>query len=820
MRNFGLSSDQRPLIWSRTDRRFSHNSLDPNEDPVSGIERVSSTSTLFSRRRREERLREQEEVRRRQFSGSRKLSDGASEHTLSEKYESLDYELIENELYRAAEKDKGHQRKLFRQTVDRWIVCFLIGVATASVAAFIDVLVYYNSKLKFHLIINNLIHSCEEGSVGSSGCTWTILWVWALYNCALVAVASFLVIVVSPVAIGSGIPQIKCFLNGIQIPGVVRLKTLLAKAVGVACSVGGGLAAGKEGPMIHSGAVVAAGISQGRCLSLPVDFGLFKYFRNDREKRDFVSAGAAAGVSAAFASPIGGVLFSLEEGASFWNQSLTWRMVFTAMISTFTLNCFMSLFYKQPGILSWNGLANFGTFDEATNVYGIWELPFFMIVGVIGGLLGALFNYLNLKLSRFRKKYLRLKCQKFAEALLVAASSAFIGFVTLFYLRDCQPIGVNPNLNEVTKLWCPKGTYSAVANLFFQNPEESVKSLFHSPSSSFRPFTLFVFAVEYFVLTLWTYGLSVPSGVFIPSLLTGAAWGRLFGICVQNLFPQLGQIDPGKYALVGAAAQLGGIVRMTISLTAIIVEATKNITFGLPIMLVLMIAKWVGDWFTGGLYDEHIDLAEVPLLGWDPPKLSRNILAKKVMRRDVVALERVENVGRIVEILRSTRHHGFPVVNRIDASIGDSQFPNYGNLLGIVFRSQLIVILQKKHFTLDYEGKYPANGHTPISLEDFSEFYPRVESKISQLGLTVADERSWVDLKPFMHPSPYRVPLDSSLDSIHRVFRGLGLRFLLVVDRENRLRGIITRKDIARFKERRVKGAYLVHEIHISPYNN
>lgn len=97
-----------------------------------------------------------------------------------------------------------------------------------------------------------------------------------------------------------GIPLVKCYLNGIKIPKVVRLKTLVVKAVGVITSVIGGLAGGKEGPMVHCGAVIAAGISQGKSSSFNKDFHIFRYFRDDHEKRDFVVGGASAGVAAAF----------------------------------------------------------------------------------------------------------------------------------------------------------------------------------------------------------------------------------------------------------------------------------------------------------------------------------------------------------------------------------------------------------------------------------------------------------------------------------------------------------------------------------------
>lgn len=50
---------------------------------------------------------------------------------------------------------------------------------------------------------------------------------------------------VEPIAAGSGIPQVKCYLNGVKIPRVVRIKTLFVKSIGVICSVVGGLAGGK-----------------------------------------------------------------------------------------------------------------------------------------------------------------------------------------------------------------------------------------------------------------------------------------------------------------------------------------------------------------------------------------------------------------------------------------------------------------------------------------------------------------------------------------------------------------------------------------------
>lgn len=114
--------------------------------------------------------------------------------------------------------------------------------------------------------------------------------------------------------------HVQCYLNGVKIPHVVRLKTLICKAVGVLFSVAGGLFVGKEGPMIHSGAIIGCGIPQFQSVTFKyVNFN-FPFFRTDRDKRDFVSGGAAAGVAAAFGAPVGG----LQWDEMCWKGETTW----------------------------------------------------------------------------------------------------------------------------------------------------------------------------------------------------------------------------------------------------------------------------------------------------------------------------------------------------------------------------------------------------------------------------------------------------------------------------------------------------------------
>lgn len=87
------------------------------------------------------------------------------------------------------------------------------------------------------------------------------------------------------------------------------------------------------------------------------------------------------------------------------------------------------------------------------------------------------------------------------------------------------------------QLFCADGEYNAMAAIWFQTPEASVRSFLHDPIGSYKPLSLLAFIICYFFLSTWTFGLSVSSGLFIPNLLMGAAWGRLLAIGMQYIMP-------------------------------------------------------------------------------------------------------------------------------------------------------------------------------------------------------------------------------------------------------------------------------------------
>ncbi|XP_026472921.1 H(+)/Cl(-) exchange transporter 7 isoform X2 [Ctenocephalides felis] len=722
-----------------------------------------------------------------------------SPYSLSSEYESLDYDICENSIYIEEEKRRG-SLYILRKDTARWFICLATGVLVALIAAVVDIVIEQLSEYKYTML------SKSVDKHFSNGTTYIPYLLWIAWNIIPVLIGSFLVAYIEPVAGGSGIPQVKCFLNGVKVPRLVRFKTMVVKVIGVITSVVGGLAGGKEGPMIHTGAIIAAGISQGKSIFFGRDLKIFRYFREDHEKRDFVSGGAAAGVAAAFGAPIGGVLFSLEEGASFWNQSLTWRTFFASVMSTFTLNVILSAYHGHPGDLSYSGLINLGQFEPFS--YEFSELPIFLLMGSAGGLLGALWNHCNTRLTEFRKRYIIWCWAKVLEAVLVAAIMATVACLMIMLIKDCRPLGQDPTKFPV-KLYCGDGEYSAVASLWFQTPEASVKSLFHDPPGSNTLLSLLIFVMFYFPLTIWTYGLSVSSGLFIPILLAGAAWGRLTAMFLQYTQINSTILHPGKYALIGAAALLGGAVRMTLSLSVILIESTGNISFALPIILTLIAAKWTGDFFNEGIYDIHIQLSGIPFLQWHSPPLSSSIFASVVMSQPVIYFKTKESVKRIVEVLKMTDHNGFPVVEYADNEVSTTK-----RLRGLILRAQLIVILHSKLF------REPTNGRrNPVNTSKlFYDKYPRYPN-IKDIVISEYDERYSIDLIPYMNPSPYTVHTTASLPRMFTLFRALGLRHLLIINDLNEVVGVVTRKDLARFRASRHCGVIIWHKVAISHYD-
>jgi chloride channel 7 len=506
----------------------------------------------------------------------------------------------------------------------------------------------------------------------------------------------------------------------------------------------------------------------------------------------------------------------LTRSFSFFFHKKNRRAFFCAMTTLATL------FWVRNIDVSWgqadiDKLFSFGEFNSLTGAranFSVWELCLFVIVGCLGGLIGAVFNAANEHLTLWRMRRVNYsKMRRFMEVIGVSLLVSVVSFLMPLIWGRCTELPTdmqdwtNQEKNLVEALvpfqCVPGKEYNEVASLMFTEADIAIKQLFHfreagaDDTSTFSSGALFVFFVPYILMATLTYGIAVPSGLFVPSLLSGAAFGRLVGHLLHKLDHTSGTFaDSGTYALIGAAAVLGGMARMTISLTVILLEATGDMQYVLPLMLTLMAARFTGNVFNEGLYDIHIKLKNIPFLEPDVPAIAERseIVAGQVMSTEVKCLRPVERAGVVYDLLATCSHGTFPIVDTVSG----------GTLYGTASRYMLCTLLQRRAFGSpdvleDYDGAQQNLGPRRLSplvqWDTIERAYPRYPT-IADVDMREGDRNCWLDLRPYANTAPYTVNETASIQRTYRLFRTLGLRFLCVVNHNNQVVGIITRKDL------------------------
>ncbi|NXC40219.1 CLCB protein, partial [Penelope pileata] len=454
---------------------------------------------------------------------------------------------------------------------DRWLLMGLIGTAVGMLGFLTHQIIDSLIKLKWDLVESYL----KEGN-------FHLTWLCVLGSgLAMTLVSSSSVLFFCPAGSPSGLPEIIGYLNGTSIQHLFNIKTFLGTFVSCVLAVASGLFCGPEGPMVHLGAILGCGLSQLQSDTLGIHLP-FTRFRNSADKRSFITAGAGAGIASVFRAPIGGLLFTLEEVSSFWDIRLAWQTFFCCLMATFTTDLLSSSLYG----FVYRG--HFGFFEAekrilfwVKNLLDMHILAFIpaILLGMLGGLLGALFISLNIKINKLRMQFFNSipksslrKTSKLLETVLILQPLIFLSEGGI---GGCEEAG--GDVGCILSFLCSSEQGSAAA-LLVENGKQGIAYLFKRGTHEEFGYTSLCTALAfYFILSCWTAGSAVASGLVIPTLYTGALYGRIIGLILVSIFGAQANeygawIDPGLFAAIGAASFFSGVSRLTISLTVIMVS--------------------------------------------------------------------------------------------------------------------------------------------------------------------------------------------------------------------------------------------------------
>ncbi len=387
--------------------------------------------------------------------------------------------------------------------------------------------------------------------------------------------------------------------------GRLRYWRIPVKTVAAALSIGSGASVGPEDPSVQIGANIGSMFGQRLRFS-------------DERMRALVAAGAASGIAAAFNAPIAGVFFALEVILGEIGGAAIGLVVLAAVISAvFT----QAVSGAHPA---------FNVAPYAFN--SIWELPLYILLGLISGLISI--QYIRL-IDGSHRLFANLQLPTWIKP---AIAGGFVGLVGIFLP---QVLGVG---------------YETIDHIF--------------NAGSFPLTLLVMMMVAKLILTPVCVGSGFPGGVFAPALFIGATAGSAFGELARQFFPQL-TIVPAAMAMVGMAALLAGAVHAPLTAILLLFEMTNDYRIILPLMLAVMVSYLVSQ----HLQPESVYMLPIARKGLRIQRgrdvdLLETIQVGQVMKTDITPLHESDSIRLAEQELAHQRAHGLPVLDEKDHLVG------------------------------------------------------------------------------------------------------------------------------------------------------
>jgi chloride channel protein, CIC family len=333
----------------------------------------------------------------------------------------------------------------------------------------------------------------------------------------------------APETAGSGIPDLKAVVLGereLRWKHVLPVK-FLAGVVGI----GGGLTLGREGPTVQMGGATGLMVST-----------WFRVKQGEGERKALISAGAAAGLAAAFNAPLAGLIFVLEE----LTGSFTPVVFVASFLAAVTADVVCRVVTGETPVFALHGMA-------APTLHA---LPVAALVGVLAGFGGVIFNRsLLVSLDLFD----RLKA--WSPFAVGGLAGAVVGLAAWLY----------PEISGSGALLSEKAVNGEIAVEW-----------------------MLVFLVVRFFLTMVSYGSGAAGGIFAPLLVMGSLGGLSIGAGVHALLPGWAAF-PDTFAVIGMGALFTATVRAPLTGIVLMIELTGQYAFMLPLLVSCFAAYGVAE---------------------------------------------------------------------------------------------------------------------------------------------------------------------------------------------------------------------------------